>query len=418
MKLQVKPSEINGTMTAPPSKSCTHRAIVLASLAKGTSKIEKALRSRDTLATMHAMEAFGASIKEDGETLIIRGGRLKSPINPIDSQNSGTTLRLCCGIASLLDNNITFTGDDSLKGRPMKPLLNAFTEMGVYCTSTSQGIIIRGPNNGRWTHIRGDVSSQFISSLLISSALKPRDTDVVITSPLVSKPYVNITVNMMSQFGVKCAETKDGYRIMGGQSYRSRDYTVPGDYSSAAFALVAGAISGKVTVTGLNPNDVQGDKAIIDFLREFGADIDVCGDAVTVKKSELKGINADVGGCPDLFPILAVLGTQAEGETVLYNAAHLKHKESDRIASVVAFLKNMGANIEERDDGCIIKGKNSLTGCVVNPNGDHRILMAAVLPATVASGKTIITDGGCYDVSYPAFIRDFKSLGVDVEEVE
>lgn len=418
MKLQVNPSEINGTMTAPPSKSCTHRAIVLASLAKGTSKIEKALRSRDTLATMHAMEAFGASIKEDGETLIIRGGRLKSPINPIDCQNSGTTLRLCCGIASLLDNNITFTGDDSLKGRPMKPLLNAFTEMGVYCTSTSQGIIIRGPNNGRWTHIRGDVSSQFISSLLISSALKPRDTDVVITSPLVSKPYVNITVNMMSQFGVKCAETKDGYRIMGGQSYRSRDYTVPGDYSSAAFALVAGAISGKVTVTGLNPNDVQGDKAIIDFLREFGADIDVCGDAVTIKKSELKGITADVGGCPDLFPILAVLGTQAEGETVLYNAAHLKHKESDRIASVVAFLKNMGANIEERDDGCIIKGKNSLTGCVVNPNGDHRILMAAVVAATVASGKTIITDGGCYDVSYPAFIRDFKSLGVDVEEVE
>ena len=418
MKLQVKPSEINGTMTAPPSKSCTHRAIVLASLAKGTSKIEKALRSRDTLATMHAMEAFGASIKEDGETLIIRGGRLKSPINPIDCQNSGTTLRLCCGIASLLDNNITFTGDDSLKGRPMKPLLNAFTEMGVYCTSTSQGIIIRGPNNGRWTHIRGDVSSQFISSLLISSALKPRDTDVVITSPLVSKPYVNITVNMMSQFGVKCAETKDGYRIMGGQSYRSRDYTVPGDYSSAAFALVAGAISGKVTVTGLNPNDIQGDKAIIDFLREFGADIDVCGDAVTIKKSELKGITADVGGCPDLFPILAVLGTQAEGETVLYNAAHLKHKESDRIASVVAFLKNMGANIEERDDGCIIKGKNSLTGCVVNPNGDHRILMAAVVAATVASGKTIITDGGCYDVSYPAFIRDFKSLGVDLEEVE
>ncbi len=418
MKLQVKPSEINGTMTAPPSKSCTHRAIVLASLAKGTSKIEKALRSRDTLATMHAMEAFGASIKEDGETLVIRGGRLKSPINPIDCLNSGTTLRLCCGIASLLDNNITFTGDDSLKGRPMKPLLNAFTEMGVYCTSTSQGIIIRGPNNGRWTHIRGDVSSQFISSLLISSALKPRDTDVVITSPLVSKPYVNITVNMMSQFGVKCAETKDGYRIMGGQSYRSRDYTVPGDYSSAAFALVAGAISGKVTVTGLNPNDIQGDKAIIDFLREFGADIDVCGDAVTVKKSELKGINADVGGCPDLFPILAVLGTQAEGETVLYNAAHLKHKESDRIASVVAFLKNMGANIEERDDGCIIKGKNSLTGCVVNPNGDHRILMAAVVAATVASGKTIITDGGCYDVSYPAFIRDFKSLGVDLEEVE
>lgn len=418
MKLQVKPSEINGTITAPPSKSCTHRAIVLASLAKGTSRIEKALKSRDTLATMHAMEAFGASIKEDGETLVIRGGRLKAPIEPIDCQNSGTTLRLCCGIASLLENNITFTGDESLKGRPMKPLLNAFTEMGVYCTSTSQGIIIRGPNNGRWTHIRGDVSSQFISSLLISSALKPRDTDVVITSPLVSKPYVDITVDMMSQFGVRCAETKDGYRVMGGQSYRSKNYAIPGDYSSAAFALGAGAVSGNVTVNGLNPDDVQGDRAIINFLKEFGADVEVCGNTVTVKKSELKGINADVGGCPDLFPILAVIGTQAEGETVLFNASHLKHKESDRIASVVTFLKNMGADIEEKDDGCIIKGKCGLTGCTVNPNGDHRILMAAAVAATAADGKTIITDGGCYDVSYPAFIKDFNSLGADLEEVE
>ena len=303
MKLQVKPSEISGTIIAPPSKSCTHRAIVLASLAKGTSKIEKALICKDTTATIQAMEAFGATIKEDNDKLSIRGGRLKAPIEPIDCLNSGTTLRLCSGIASLMDNNITLTGDESLKGRPMKPLLNAFTEMGVYCVSTSKGITIRGPNNGRWTHIRGDVSSQFISSLLISSALKPRDTDIVITSPLVSKPYIDITTSMMAQFGVRCSETKDGYRVMGGQSYRPREYVIPGDYSSAAFALGAGAISGKVTVTGLDPNDVQGDRLIIDFLREFGADISISGDSVTVVKSELEGINADIGNCPDLFPI-------------------------------------------------------------------------------------------------------------------
>ena len=418
MKLQVKPSEISGTIIAPPSKSCTHRAIVLASLAKGTSKIEKALICKDTTATIQAMEAFGATIKEDNDKLSIRGGRLKAPIEPIDCLNSGTTLRLCSGIASLMDNNITLTGDESLKGRPMKPLLNAFTEMGVYCVSTSKGITIRGPNNGRWTHIRGDVSSQFISSLLISSALKPRDTDIVITSPLVSKPYIDITTSMMAQFGVRCSETKDGYRVMGGQSYGPREYVIPGDYSSAAFALGAGAISGKVTVTGLDPNDVQGDRLIIDFLREFGADVSISGDSVTVVKSELEGINADIGNCPDLFPILAVIGTQAEGVTTLYNAAHLKHKESDRIAAVVTFLRNMGADIDETDDGCIIRGKCNLTGCTVNPNGDHRILMAAVVAAMSASGKTIITDGGCYDVSYPAFIKDFNTLGADLEEVE
>ncbi|WP_400259756.1 3-phosphoshikimate 1-carboxyvinyltransferase [Candidatus Methanomassiliicoccus intestinalis] len=418
MKLQVKPSSVSGALTAPPSKSCTHRAIILAALAKGTSKINGALLSRDTRATMQAMEAFGATVKEENGVLTIRGGRLKAPMTAIDCMNSGTTLRLCCGVASLLDKNVTFTGDESLKGRPMKPLFSAFAEMGVYCAATPQGFIIRGPNNGRWAHIKGDISSQFISSLLISSALKPRDTDIVLTSPLISKPYIAITQTMMAQFGVKCNEMKDGYRVMGGQSYRPRDYTVPGDYSSAAFALGAAALAGKVTISGLDPQDVQGDRAIISFLQEFGAEVTINGNEVIVQQSELKGIKADIGDCPDLFPILAVIATQAEGETVLYNAAHLKHKESDRIAAVVTFLKNMGAEIEEKDDGCLIKGKCKLTGCTINPSGDHRILMAAAVAALVAEGKTIINDGDCYDVSYPAFLKDFKDIGADVEEVE
>lgn len=419
MKLQIKPSNISGLVNASPSKSYTHRAIVMASLSKGTSTIKNALMCKDTMATIDAMRAFGATVKDDNGILNIRGGRMKAPSEPIDCMNSGTTLRLCCGIASLLDKNVTLTGDESLKERPMKPLLNAFKELGVHAATTADGIIIRGPNDGRWVHIKGDVSSQFISSLLISSPLKPRDTDIVITTQLVSKPYVDITLNMLSQFGIIFNEMKDGYRVMGGQTYRPKQmYVVPGDYSSAAFMLAAGALAGSVKVVGLDKNDVQGDKIIVDLLKEFGAEVQITESSVTVSKAELNGIEADIGNCPDLFPILAVIGTQAVGDTKLYNAAHLKHKESDRIATVVSFLKSMGANIEEKEDGCIIHGKCELKGASINPRGDHRILMAAAVAALVAKGTTSIDDGDCYTVSYPRFLEDFKKLGVQVEEVE
>lgn len=420
MKLQVRPSAIQGTISAPPSKSYTHRAIVLASLAHGDSRLKGPLLSGDTLATLKGMEQFGAIVKREGDDLIVRGGKLKAPTGPVDCANSGTTIRLLSGIASLLPYNVTLTGDESLQKRPMKPLLNALTELGVRATSQrgdgNAPIIIRGPNKGRWAHIKGDISSQFISSLLISSALKDLDTEIVITTPLRSKPYVEITRDMMSLFGAISTETKNGYRVLGGQRYRPKDYAIPGDYSSAAFPLVAAALTGKVTVSGLDPKDRQGDRMVLDVLAKFGARVSWSGNSVTVEKGDLRGADVDVGDSPDAFPILAVLASQSKGETRLTNGAHLRFKESDRIATTVAFLKLMGSDIEEREDGCVIKGPTKLKARTINPSGDHRIHMAAAVAGLVADGVSTITDGDCYRISYPRFVADLKALGAGAEE--
>ncbi|MBI0583479.1 MAG: 3-phosphoshikimate 1-carboxyvinyltransferase [Methanomassiliicoccus sp.] len=419
MKLQVRRSSVNGRVAAPPSKSYTHRAIVLASLANGDSRLSGPLMSGDTLATVNGMQQFGAIIRTEGDDLVVRGGKLKAPSDPIDCANSGTTLRLLSGIASLLPYNVTLTGDGSLQQRPMKPLLNAFTELGVRAVSVNNNgsppITIRGPNKGRWAHIKGDISSQFISSLLISSALKELDTEIVITTPLMSRPYVEITRDMMALHDVTTTETKNGYRVLGGQRYRPKSYAIAGDYSSASFPLVAAALTGKVTVTGLDPQDRQGDRRVLEVLQRFGARVGVSGTEVTVEKGELRGGAVDVGDMPDAFPILAVLATQASGVTELTNARHLRFKESDRIATTTSFLRSMGADIEEREDGCIVRGPTTLKGRSIDPSGDHRILMATAVAGLVADGVTTISDGDCYKVSYPRFASDMKALGASVE---
>lgn len=418
MKLVVRPSSVQGTVAATPSKSLTHRAMVLAGLANGYSRLRGPLISGDTVATMRGMEQFGASFRQEGDDRIVRGGKLRAPPGPIDCANSGTTIRLLSGIASLLPYNVTLTGDASLQQRPMKPLLAALGEMGVHATSAERNgtppLIIRGPNKGRWTHIKGDISSQFISSLLISSALKELDTEIVITTPLKSRPYVEMTRDMMSYYGADTFETKTGYRVRGGQRYRPRDYTVPGDYSSATFPLVAGAIAGKVTVTGLDPQDRQGDRAVLEILTRFGAKVTVTDRDVTVERGDLHGTEVDLADTPDAFPILAVLASQAAGESVLKNAKHLRFKESDRIATTVSFLKAMGANIEEREDGCSVTGPSCLKGRTIDPSGDHRIYMAATVAGLVAEGTSVI-HGDCYTISYPRFVDDIKVLGANAE---
>jgi 3-phosphoshikimate 1-carboxyvinyltransferase len=420
VKLIVKPSAVQGTLSSTPSKSHTHRALVLAGLANGETRLRRPLIGGDTQATVRGMEQFGASFRAEDDDRIVRGGRLRAPASAIDCANSGTTIRLLAGIASLLPYSVTLTGDASLQQRPMKPLISALTEMGVHASSQNNGcppLIIRGPNKGRWTHIKGDISSQFISSLLISSALKELDTEIVITTPLKSRPYVQITRDMMSHFGATTAETKNGYRVMGGQRYRPRDYTIPGDYSSASFPLVAGALAGKVTVTGLDPQDQQGDRSILDVLARFGASVTRGGESVTVGKGDLHGTEVDLGDSPDAFPILAVLATQARGESALTNAEHLRFKESDRIATTVSFLKAMGADIEERKDGCVVRGPTRLKGRSIDPSGDHRILMAAAVAGLVAEGTTTISHGDSYAISYPRFPEDLRALGANVEVV-
>ncbi len=418
MKLEISRSAARGVVRAPPSKSYTHRAIILAGLARGESVIKRPLLSGDTLATLHGMEAFGAMTQREGDDLVLRGGTLRPPSGEIDCGNSGTTLRLLAGVASLLPSTVTLTGDASLQQRPMKPLLAALGELGVSAASARKDgtapLIIRGPNKGRWAHIKGDVSSQFISSLLISSALKDLDTEIVITTPLLSKPYIDITMDIMARFGVRSWETKDGYHVPGGQTYRPLTMAIPGDYSSAAYPLAAGALTGKVTVSGLDPEDRQGDRRAEDILAGLGAKITRKGDRVTAEAAPLVGCNIDLRDNPDLFPILAVLATQAEGVSRLHGAGHLRHKESDRIRATVTFLKAMGADIEERDDGCEVRGPTPLRGRSVDTFGDHRIMMAEAVAALVADGTTVISESESAAISYPSFVKDLRALGASI----
>ncbi len=420
MKLKVSPSRTVGKVMSSPSKSYTHRAMTLALLAEGRSLLRRPLRGEDTLATLEAVKAFGGVVREE-EGLSIEGGALRCPDDVIDAQNSGTTIRLMAGVASLLPCVTVLTGDESVRRRPMQPLIEALNGLGVRCESSRGNglapLIVKGPNRGRETSIRGDVSSQFISSLLLSSALKGTDTVIRLTAPLRSRPYVDITMEMMSLFGARCERTEEGFMVPGGQRYRPRDYTVPGDFSSAAFPLAAGALTGDVTVRNLDPNDKQGDRSFLDVLKGLGAEVRWSGRDLRCAVGELRGTDIDLGDSPDLFPVVAVLCTQAKGESRIFNASHVRLKESDRIAATTAFLKDMGAEVEETEDGCVVRGKGRLRGAAVSSFNDHRILMAAAVAALVAEGDTIISDGHCHRISYPDFVQDMRSLGARMEMI-
>jgi 3-phosphoshikimate 1-carboxyvinyltransferase len=422
LRLVVRPSSIEGTIPSSPSKSYTHRAMVLALLADGKSTLRNVLLSGDTLATLRAIQQLGADVSVKGDVCTVKGGELTCPEEAIDAENSGTTIRLIAGVVSLLPCTTVLSGDESIRQRPMQPLIDAFNELGVQCVSLEGNgkapLVVRGPNEGKVTHIKGDVSSQFISSLLISSPVKEVDTDVVLTTPLKSRPYIDITMEMMKRFGAECEEFGDSFHIPGGQFYDPIEYVIPGDYSSAAFALVAGALAGRASVSGLDPNDKQGDKRVVEILRDFGARIDSTGGRLTVSAERLKARDVDLSDSPDLFPIVCVLATQAKGRTTIYNAEHVRLKESDRIRSTTDFLRMMGAQVEETKDGCVIEGPCKLKGAEVDSLGDHRILMAAAVAALMAEGETVIGDGECYRISYPSFVQDMRALGAEMEMIE
>ena len=418
MRLRVCRSRLSGKVTASPSKSYTHRAMTLALLAEGRSVLHRPLRGEDTLATLEAVRSFGGVV-DNGDDLGIEGGHLRCPENVIDACNSGTTIRLMAGVASLLPCLTVLTGDESVRRRPMQPLIDALNGLGVRCESTRGNglapLVVKGPNLGRRTEIRGDVSSQFISSLLISSPVKEVDTEVRLTTPLRSRPYVDITLDMMSLFGARCQERQDGFLVPGAQRYRAQRYTVPGDFSSAAFPLAAGALAGEAAVGNLDPEDRQGDRRLLDILREMGAEVDWKGRELRCAWGQLEGAKIDLGDAPDLFPVVAVMCTQARGESRIYNASHVRLKESDRISATIAFLRDMGAEVEEREDGCLVRGRTALRGASVDAHNDHRILMAAAVAALVAEGETIISDGECHRISYPDFVQDMRSLGARME---
>lgn len=409
-----------GTVTAPPSKSYTHRAIVMGALTGDEFLLEGALISEDTKATLDAVQVLGAEVShsEGGTRILCR--RLRPASRAIDARNSGTTIRLMTGIAALLPSPTTLTGDSSLVRRPMGPLVDALSQLGARCefldAKGRPPLTVTGPMGGSATSVKGSVSSQFVSSLLIACTQKRGPTDIALQGSLTSRPYVDITLDMLRDFGAVVDETAGGFTVLGDQRLSRNSYSVPGDFSSAAFPFVAAAVTGgDVTVRNLDVGSPQGDKAILDILSRFGAKVDRAKGSIRVRGAGLEGVDLDVGDTPDLFPVLAVLGAVASGRTTIRGGRNLREKESDRIATTTAFLKDMGANIVPTDDGCVIEGGAKLHGASVQTEGDHRILMAAAVAGLVSTSEVRIQDEGSYAVSYPGFLEDMLRLGCSLE---
>lgn len=426
MKVEVNRSKMYGEVYAPPSKSYTHRAITVAALSK-KSLIHKPLLSADTMATINACEMFGANIKINNDNLVIHGvnGIPGVPDDVIDVANSGTTLRFMTAVSALADGITVLTGDSSIRSRPNGPLLDVLNDLGVEAYSTRNNtcapIIVRGGLEGAITQIDGSISSQFISALLIACPLTNNSTTLSIKGELKSKPYVDITLDIIKKAGgeIHVENTNNiKFIIPANQKYDLKEYTVPGDFSSASYLLAAAAITGSDVIVKNLFRSKQGDIAIIEILKRMGANIkwDMEKGIVTVKGGELHGTTIDAGATPDLVPTIAVLAAVADGVTVIGNAEHVRYKETDRLRAMALELTKMGIVVKEETDKLTITGGN-LVGAKVNGWHDHRIVMALTIAGMVA-GNTIIDTAESVSISYPDFFYNMRSLGADISNIE
>jgi len=418
MDLEVSPTgKLAGRIKAPPSKSYTHRVIILAGLSKGAVRIRDPLLSADPLATVEAVRAAGARIEESQNALRVLGnaGHVEAP-ELVDVKNSGTTIRIMSSVFSLCDKRVTLTGDASIQERPMEPLLEALEGVGVKTTSKDgkPPISVKGPMRGGTIRIRGDVSSQYISGLLIACPLRGEDTTIEITTELKSKPYLDLTLDVIADFGAKIEnEDYERFLIRGGQSYSKGEYVVEGDYSGAAFMLGASALTDSaVTVTNLYNESKQGDRYFLDILKMMGAEVKTHKDEVTVLGGKsLRGVEVDLSQTPDLLPITAVMCALAKGRSIICNVEHARLKECDRISAMAKGLISMGVKLEERQDGLVIQGSDTLRGAKVDGFSDHRIVMALAVAGLRADRPTRISGAESVSVSYPGFLDDLRTLG-------
>ena len=416
MSITIKPTTLTGAVTAPPSKSMTHRHLITSALAEGVSLVEAPLRSDDTIATVDALRKLGITITDKGADWEVTGGTLTPPASILDCNESGTTLRLLTGLCSILAEPCTLTGAPSLQRRPNKPLLDALEQLGVKTTSQDghPPLTVQGKMQGGSAEIRGDVSSQFISSIILAAPYAITPVDLTVTTQLESKPYVEMTIEAMKKSGINPlhSETLKEIHIPLGK-YKPKRIRVEGDWSSAAFMLAAGAISGKVHVDNLEIGSCQADREIIHILEEMEAYIKFTGSRITTEKSDLAAIETDLSDCPDLFPIVACLCSVAEGESRLTGLARLKLKESDRVSAMMEGLQRMGLSITSHDDIVTIRG-GEVHGAQIDSHNDHRIAMSFAVLAQVAKGETTIMNPECVSKSYPAFWADLEKIGARI----
>jgi len=420
MNCKVEKSKIKGIIDCPSNKSYTHRGIFLASLAGNNSKVDNVLFSADTKATIEACKKFGAIIEIKESSIIVKESiNLASKVSEINTENSGTTIRIAIGIASLFSKEITLTGDESLQKRPMQPLLDALSSIGAKCSSTDgkPPVKIQGSVLGGEIIIPGNLSSQFISSLLITAPLTKNGINLTIEGDLVSKPYLDATIATMRKFGVS-VQTLIPYKKYNitPQIYKNTTFNVPIDFSSLALLLSFTVLNGEdIVIKGSMGNLPQGDEAFIDFLEQLGVSVIIDNNEIKIKSPEkLRGGKFDLRNSPDLLPPLAILSLITSKPIEIVNVKHARLKETDRIAIIARELPKIGIIVEEKEDGLILKSSGNLTGAKLNSENDHRLFMAFCIAGTFI-GNCVVTDSKSVEVSYPNFIEEMNRLGAKIE---
>lgn len=411
MNVTINGGVLRGKVVAIPSKSVAHRALICTALANVPTDIRLPRSNEDIDVTASCLKAMGAEISGNGGTLSVVPISNIPDSAEINCGESGSTLRFLLPVASAILPKASFSGEGRLPQRPIGGLYTALKNNGAEFTADCIPFTVSGELRSGIYEIAGDVSSQYISGLLMALPLLEGDSRIVLTSPLCSEPYVMITLDMLSKFGIQIVREENGFFVRGKQIFRSpKTVNVDGDWSAAAFFLTAGAIGGDVTVNDVQMSSAQGDKAIVEILKQFGAVVEVSENSVTVQAAPLKACSVDVSQIPDLLPILTVLAANSEGTTVLFNAANLRHKESDRLASSATMINALGGKAVEYADRLEIIG-TKLTGGTVDSFNDHRIAMSAAIAASMCKEKTTIIGAEAVKKSYPEFFKDFSSLG-------
>jgi 3-phosphoshikimate 1-carboxyvinyltransferase len=427
VKVRITPSAVSGEVSAPPSKSYTHRAVILASLAAGESVIRSPLISADTLYTIDAGRSLGADIELKDDRLKITGTAGKIRVGDrqrIFVGNSGSTIRMVAPLAALSQSRVVFDGDSRLRQRPIGDLLSALNSLGVHARSLEGNgcppIEIQGGKfTGGEVTISGVVSSQHISALLMVAPYTKEGISIKVANGLHSRPYIDITLDAMRAFGVKAVNK--GYKeftVKGGQEYKARDYRIEGDYSSAAYFFAAGAIGGKpVTVKNLKADSAQGDRYLLDILSDMGCSVEHEKERVRIsRRKELTAITLDMGDYPDLVQTVAVVAAYARGKTRITNIAHLRLKESDRIGNTAAELGKMGIRVEVAGNAMTVYGGKP-RGAEIEAHADHRLAMSLAIAALFANGNSIINGAEAVSKSYPQFFAELEKLGAGIEEL-
>ncbi len=416
MNIEITPSRLKGKVDIPSSKSVAHRVLICAALAESNNEesiISGISWSKDIEATIDAMSALGAGFyvgQHDGMTQHVIGINSNMPKFPelkkkpekavIDCNESGSTLRFIIPVAAALGIETEFHGRGRLPQRPIDIYIRELSKKGItFDYHNTMPFTMSGQLESGVYEIEGNVSSQFITGLLFALPMLDGDSEIVLTSHLESRPYVDITIDVMKRFGVTIDETENGFHVKGNQKYKPHSEKVEGDYSQAAFFYVANALGSSITLDNLNSDSVQGDKKVLDIIKSM------------CYNGNIGSFRADCSDIPDLVPVLAVLAAFGNAESVIYNAERLKIKESNRLETTAELINNIGGNAHVTDDGIVIRPTGTMHGGTVDSYGDHRIVMAAAIAGTKTDGNVIIKGAEAVEKSYPDFFKDYKNLG-------